>query len=61
MQPAIIVNWHQIDIYETLRFLSIVLIYLLAFKAFIGFHWKWEKCNCPDCGKKFKDHKKDDK
>lgn len=32
------------------------LIYGVAIKAIIGFHWPWEKCDC--CGKKYKNHKK---
>lgn len=32
-----------------------VIIYMIAIKSILGFHWPWEKCSC--CGKKWKSHK----
>ena len=32
------------------------MIFAVAMKAIIGFHWPWETCDC--CGKKYRDHKK---
>ena len=29
---------------------------MVAFKAIVGFHFPWEKCEC--CGHKWRDHKK---
>lgn len=32
------------------------LIYAVAIKAMLGFHFPWERCDC--CGKKYRDHQK---
>lgn len=31
-----------------------IMIYLVATKAIIEYHFPWEKCNC--CGEKYKNH-----
>ena len=32
-----------------------IIIYLVALKAIIGFHWPWEVCEC--CGQHYFKHK----
>ena len=41
---------------KTLNTICIVIIWVLAFKTILGFHFPWEQCQC--CGKKWKHHKK---
>ena len=40
-----------------LQFLVTLVIYLVAVKAIIGFHFPWERCDCPNCGRRFDEHK----
>ena len=39
---------------EILILLTKIMVCLVAFKAMVGFHFGWEKCDC--CNKKYKEY-----
>jgi hypothetical protein len=47
------------DKFEVVRNIFIVTFVLGGMKSVIGFRFPWETCEC--CGKKIRDHKKDNK
>lgn len=41
---------------ETMKLILHIIIYFVALKAIIGFHWPWEICEC--CNLHYSEHKR---